>query len=117
MNGNEKKRGRCSARCVVNKCSCGAFHLHYRYAVVIIGKQTLFQIMEDCYRWEELNVGMSEGWCTKPFVVMLGIVTITVPQVDFEEFSKAIQDAVSLELDLPGIAGGLLSFPGSSASK
>ncbi len=112
MNQNQKKRECGNARCMVNKCSCGAFHLHYRYAVVIIGKQTLFQIMEECYRWEEMSCGMSEGLCTKPFVVMLGIVTLTVPQVDYEEFSKAIQDAVSMELDLPGITGGLLSLPG-----
>lgn len=71
-----------------------------------------FRLWKSVIDGEEMSCGMSEGLCTKPFVVMLGIVTLTVPQVDYEEFSKAIQDAVSMELDLPGITGGLLSLPG-----
>lgn len=105
MKSHEQKNRGCHAQCIVQKCSCGAFHLHYRYAMVVLRKQALFQIMEECYRWEETR-GQKEGRKTSsPLIIMLGVVSLIVPEEDFLMFSKAINDAISEELDLPALTG------------
>ncbi|MEE9905496.1 MAG: hypothetical protein K4305_08755 [Chlorobium sp.] len=105
MKSHERKNRGCHSRCMVQKCSCGAFHLHYRYAMVVLHKQSLFRIMEECYRWEETG-GNSDGKkSSSPLIIMLGIVSLIVPEEDFPMFSKAINDAVSEELGLPALVG------------
>lgn len=93
-------------RCFVGKCPCGAFHLHYRYVMVVITKQTLFQIMEECYRWEESRASVVAGsGSSSPMIIMLGIVSLVIPEKDFGVFSKAIHNAVSKELGLEALIG------------
>lgn len=105
MSSQERKKGGCHAQCMVQKCSCGAFHLHYRYAMVVVHKQTLFQIMEECYRWEESECKKGERKPSSPLIIMLGIVSLIIPDDDFKMFSKAINDAVSEELGLSALVG------------
>ncbi|MBN1279230.1 MAG: hypothetical protein K9I59_10415 [Chlorobium sp.] len=105
MKSHERKNRGCHTQCFVQKCSCGAFHLHYRYAMVVLHKQTLFQIMEECYRWEESGKAGPERTSSSPLIIMLGVVSLIVPEDDFRMFSKAVNDAVSEELGLPALIG------------
>lgn len=105
MNSHERKNRGCHTLCFVQKCSCGAFHLHYRYAMVVLRKQTLFQIMEECYQWEEGSGHKDGRKSSSPLIIMLGIVSLIVPEEDFQLFSKAVNDAVTEELGLPALVG------------
>ncbi len=113
MNSAGEGKNGCHFHCQVQKCTCGAFHLHYRYAMVVLHKQALFQIMEECYRREEQQTGDRSGRNPAPMIIMLGIVSLIVPEEDFSMFSNAIHEAVSEELGLPALLGESTSLPGT----
>lgn len=103
MKSEGKKTNGCHSGCLVQKCTCGAFHLRYRYAMVVLHKHTLFQIMDECYRREEQYADDKSSRSSTPMIIMLGIVSLIVPEDDFSMFSKAIHDAVSEELGLSAL--------------
>lgn len=112
MNSAGEGKNGCHFHCQVQKCTCGAFHLHYRYAMVVLHKQALFQIMEECYRREEQHAGDKSGRNPAPMIIMLGIVSLIVPEEDFSMFSNAVHEAVSEELGLPALLGESFPLPG-----
>ncbi|MBN1928883.1 MAG: hypothetical protein JW764_05025 [Chlorobiaceae bacterium] len=83
----------------VSRCRCGAYHLRYRYVDVTIRRETLYLIMEECFRYEEESAKREEQR-PEPMVFSLGVVTLTILPVDFAAFSRAIGDAVSADLGL-----------------
>lgn len=50
---NEQKAPACISTIGVSRCQCGAYHLCYRYVDVTICRETLYLIMEECFRYEE----------------------------------------------------------------
>lgn len=45
-------------------------------------------------------------------IIMLGIVSLIVPEEDFSMFSNAVHEAVSEELGLPALLGESFPLPG-----
>ncbi|HCD36290.1 MAG TPA: hypothetical protein DEQ23_04540 [Chlorobium sp.] len=102
----------CGVRCFVSRCACGAYHLHYRHAVITVGRNALMRIMEECFLRERKGPEMNRDGYPLPFIIMLGIVTISVPWKDFPMFCRAVEDAVSLEIGIPELAARLAMPPG-----
>ncbi|MGC8775482.1 MAG: hypothetical protein ACP5R6_09530 [Chlorobaculum sp.] len=96
---NEPKAPACATRIGVSRCKCGAWHLRYRYVDVAIHRETLYLIMEECFRHDELNAG-NEGDAPSPMIFSLGVVTLAILPTDYAAFSRAIGDAVSEDLGI-----------------
>lgn len=89
-----------SEKCMIQKCNCGAFHLHYQYLSITIKKETLFAIMHKCYAWKG-QLKKSTACCHKrPFKLALGVCTLTISCEDFEEFNQVIQETTTKLLKL-----------------
>ncbi|TCD47373.1 hypothetical protein [Chlorobium sp. N1] len=99
-------------RCFVSRCSCGAHHIHYRHAVVKVGRNALMRIMEECLLRERKGPELNRDGYRLPFVIMLGIVTLSVPWKEFALFSRVIGEAVSDEIGIAELAARL-AMPGS----
>jgi len=104
-NSNEPKAPACISTIEVSRCKCGAFHLRYRYVNITIHRETLYLIMEECFRHDELNTG-NEGDAPSPMIFSLGVVTLAILPMDFAAFSKTIGDAVSADLGIGRLFAG-----------
>ena len=98
-NRNEPKAPACISTIEVSRCKCGAFHLRYRYVNITIHRETLYLIMEECFRHEE-GLAERQEETPPPMIFSLGVVTLTILPPDFTAFSKAIGDAVSADLGI-----------------
>ncbi|MBO8093297.1 MAG: hypothetical protein J7D60_08315 [Prosthecochloris sp.] len=85
---------------LIRSCSCGNYHLHYRYVMLTIPGKTLFHIMEECYEWEEMRAHVPEVYLHKPFRLMVGLCTIAILPEDFPEFNEAVQRCANEALNL-----------------
>lgn len=94
-------------RCFVSRCSCGAHHIHYRHVVVKVGRNALMRIMEECHLRERNGPEIGRQGQPLPFVIMLGIVTLSVPWKEFGLFSSVVERAVSDEIGIPELAAKL----------
>jgi len=89
----------------VSRCRCGAYHLRYRYVDVTIRRETLYLIMEECFRYEAESAKREEQR-PEPMVFSLGVVTLAILPPDFAAFSKAVGDAVSEDLGIGRLFAG-----------
>ncbi|WP_245153584.1 hypothetical protein [Chlorobaculum sp. 24CR] len=96
---NEQKAPACISTIEVSRCKCGAFHLRYRYVNITIRRETLYLIMEECFRYEEESAKREEQR-PEPMIFSLGVVTLAILPIDFAAFSKAVGDAVSEDLGI-----------------
>lgn len=96
---NDSNNPACISRIEVSRCRCGSFHLRYRYVDVAVRRETLYLIMEECFRYEKVTVECGRQ-NTVPMIFSLGVVTLTIMPMDYAAFSKAIGDAVSDDLGL-----------------
>ncbi|MEC9487683.1 MAG: hypothetical protein UMU76_09370 [Prosthecochloris sp.] len=90
---------------LIRACSCGNYHLHYRYVMVTVPRKTLFHIMEECYEWEEMRAHAPAIYQQKPFRLMIGLVALTILPGDFDEFNNAVQRASNEALDIKKLVG------------
>lgn len=102
---NEQKAPAFISTIGVSRCRCGAYHLRYRYVDVTIRRETLYLIMEECFRYEEVSAKREEQR-PEPMVFSLGVVTLAILPMDFAAFSKAIGDAVSEDLGIGRLFAG-----------
>ncbi|ACF13399.1 conserved hypothetical protein [Chloroherpeton thalassium ATCC 35110] len=84
-----------SEKCMIQKCSCGAIHLHYQYVSLAIQKDTLFNIMQKCYTWQERLKDESFFAQQTPFKILIGVCMLTVSSDDFPRFNATVQEATS----------------------
>jgi hypothetical protein len=100
-----------SEKFMIQKCSCGAFHLHYQYLSVTIKKETLFAIMHKCYAWKKQSDKADTCCHKRPFKLVLGLCMITIPNEDFDEFNQVIQEATTKLMNLDDLlAKGIASL-------
>ncbi len=99
MHNNDNNNGNLP-QTILRACSCGNYHLHYRYIMLTISKQTLFKIMEECYEWDEKRTHSRTPDLHKPFRLMIGLAAITIMPQDFREFNDAIQSATNEALSI-----------------
>ncbi|MCG8376606.1 MAG: hypothetical protein MI702_08990 [Chlorobiales bacterium] len=90
---------------LLRKCHCGHYHLHYKYVMLTILQQTLFQIMKECYEWEEMRSASPEIFHDKTLKLKIGVVELTISAEDFDEFNAAIQQGASEALNIVELAG------------
>jgi hypothetical protein len=102
---NEQKAPACISTIGVSRCRCGAYHLRYRYVDVAIPRETLYLIMEECFRYEE-ECAKREGQRPEAMVFSLGVVTLAILPLDFAAFSKAVGDAVNEDLGIGRLFAG-----------
>ena len=108
MNISNESGGSVSdVRCFVSRCACGTSHIHYRHAVVAVGRNALMRIMEECYLRDRKVPEKNRDGYPMPFIIMLGIVTLSVPWKEFSLFSRVIEEAVSDEVGIPQLAAKL----------
>ncbi len=100
-----------SEKFMIQKCSCGAIHLHYQYLSLTLKKEAIFGIMHKCYAWKD-HQEKSNGCCHKrPFKLVLGLCMITIPNEDFDEFNQVIQEATTKLMNLDSLlAKGIASL-------
>ena len=84
----------------IRQCSCGYYHLHYRYIMLTIPMHTLFGIMDECYTWEKMRSHESGMHCRNPFRLVVGVASLAILPEDFEEFNEAVQQAAYKALNI-----------------
>jgi len=100
MSEHKKETLAMGEKCMVQKCSCGAIHLHYQYVSLAIQKDTLFNIMQKCYMWQERLKSQSYFGQQNPFKIHVGVCMLTVAPGDFASFNATIQQATSKLMSL-----------------
>ena len=100
MPGHKKEILAISEKCMIQKCSCGALHMHYLFLSITLKNETLFAIMQKCYTWKEKQRKKDSCMHKHPFKIPLGLCTITISNDDFEEFNQVIQEASAKLLNL-----------------
>ncbi len=93
MSNRKKEILAISEKCMIQKCSCGAIHIHYLFMSIAIKKETLFAIMQKCYSWKEKQNKAKGSLGKRPFKIPLTLCTISISNDDFEDFNNAIQEA------------------------